>query len=111
MVDETIYKRDKKAKESDKEGSKIIYKNKDFSVKNIVTIGRDPSNDIVIENDPLVSRKHAIIEREGENLYITDKGSTNGTYINKNPIQKNKKQLLKKGDVILIGKTELKVTG
>lgn len=54
----------------------------------VITIGRDPSCNIVI-NDPKISRRHAIIR-------ISDLGkievvdlSTNGTSVNGNPLRKN----------------------
>ena len=114
MIDETVYKRDKQSKDIIKEieekGSKVRFNNRDITIKTIITIGRDPACDVVIENDPLVSRRHAIIEKDKQNnLFITDKGSTNGTYINKNPIPANKKVPIKKGDIVQIGKTELKI--
>ena len=46
-----------------------------------LTIGRDPNNDIVI-NDPQVSRQHARIRRQGGLTTIEDMGSTNGTFVN-----------------------------
>lgn len=48
--------------------------------KNEVTIGRDVSNDFVI-NDAEVSRKHAKLTLEGDRYNIEDLNSTNGTYI------------------------------
>jgi hypothetical protein len=44
-------------------------------------IGRDLSNDIVI-NDPEVSRRHARMFLQGSNFVIEDLGSTNGTAVN-----------------------------
>ncbi|MEA3407494.1 MAG: protein kinase [Chloroflexota bacterium] len=48
-----------------------------------VTIGRDPQNDIVLP-DPRVSRRHAQIRFEGEDAYLTDLNSSNGTYLGTN---------------------------
>jgi hypothetical protein len=45
-----------------------------------ITLGRDPGNDIVI-NDPQVSRQHARITRQGNLMVIEDAGSTNGTFV------------------------------
>ncbi|MFK7985772.1 MAG: FHA domain-containing protein [Sandaracinaceae bacterium] len=46
-----------------------------------ITIGRDPSNTIVLEN-PVVSARHAKISRNPQGgLLVTDLGSTNGTYL------------------------------
>jgi predicted component of type VI protein secretion system len=49
--------------------------------RDVLTIGRDPSNSIMIA-DPQVSRQHARITRRGGVIVIEDLGSTNGTYIN-----------------------------
>ncbi len=46
------------------------------------TIGRTSSNDILIKNEPTVSKQHAkIIEKSGH-LRLIDLGSTNGTFVN-----------------------------
>jgi hypothetical protein len=51
-----------------------------------ISIGRDPSNDIVV-NDSFVSRKHAqIILLDNEQIIIKDLGSHNGTFVNGNRI-------------------------
>ena len=44
-------------------------------------IGRSSSCDLVLHNDS-VSRRHAIITRQGEKYILTDLGSTNATYVN-----------------------------
>ena len=49
--------------------------------KDEVAIGRDITNDIVI-NEAEVSRKHARLTLEGDRYKIEDLNSTNGTYIN-----------------------------
>lgn len=46
-----------------------------------VTIGREPINDIVM-NDPEVSRRHTRISFRDEGYVIEDLGSTNGTFVN-----------------------------
>ena len=48
--------------------------------KNEISVGRDISNDFVI-NDAEVSRKHAKLTLEGDRYKIEDLNSTNGTYI------------------------------
>lgn len=112
MVDKTIYKRDEKGKKLSKksaETAKLRFKDRNIEISRTITIGRDKINDIVIVDDPLVSRKHALIDKTGIEYYLEDKKSTNGTYLNNNPIPSGKRVPIQKGDVIRIGKTKLKV--
>jgi pSer/pThr/pTyr-binding forkhead associated (FHA) protein len=46
-----------------------------------VIVGRNADCQIVI-NHPSVSGRHARIKGDGQRLYLTDLGSTNGTYVN-----------------------------
>ncbi len=55
----------------------------------------------------VVSRVHANIRVEGENYYIEDIGSANGTYINHNSLAKGNRHLLRSGDRISLGKGDL----
>lgn len=48
--------------------------------KSVVTLGRGPSNDIVIDG-PQISRHHAKIERNEDGMFLEDLGSANGTFI------------------------------
>ena len=49
-----------------------------------VTVGRSSDNDIVL-NDAMVSRVHAVIERQGNRYYLSDH-STNGTSLDNVPV-------------------------
>jgi predicted component of type VI protein secretion system len=64
------------------------------------TVGREPSNDIVVEN-LLVSSYHARIDPAGKDYILTDLQSKNGTIVNGERVTSAK---LKNGDQILIGK-------
>ncbi len=69
-----------------------------------VTIGRGPSNSICIA-DPLLSRQHCRITREGDVFNLHDLGSFNGTFVNDLPIKKQAiahRDLIKTGDSILL---------
>ncbi len=68
------------------------------------TIGRKPENDIQIDN-LAVSGKHSMIITILDDSFLEDLGSTNGTYVNGKLV---KKHALKDGDVLAIGKHELK---
>jgi len=49
--------------------------------KSEIFVGRDLSNDIVI-NDPEISRRHARLYIQGGSYVLEDLGSTNGTFVN-----------------------------
>ena len=68
--------------------------------KSEIAIGRDPSNDIVI-NEAEVSRKHARLLFEDEVYVLEDLGSTNGTFVNGQRLMDP--QELQSGDMILLG--------
>jgi hypothetical protein len=72
--------------------------------KDRTTIGRRSHNDLVIDN-LAISGEHAVLSRSGEDLYLEDLGSTNGTTVNGQPV---KRHLLVGGDLIEIGKYRLK---
>jgi hypothetical protein len=70
----------------------------------IVTIGRVSDNRLVV-NHPTASSQHAEI-RPGFNGYtLTDLGSTNGTFVNEQPLAPHFPRLLQSGDRIRIGDT------
>jgi pSer/pThr/pTyr-binding forkhead associated (FHA) protein len=68
------------------------------------TLGRRPYNDIVIDN-LAVSGEHALIEMQGNEVFLEDLNSTNGTYVNGKAV---KKQLLQNGDAVEVGKYKIK---
>src|SRR5438552_1527547 len=66
--------------------SVVVDHSKDCSVQyelvgDVTTIGRDPSNNVVID-DPTVSARHASLTRSLTGYGLTDMGSTNGTRYN-----------------------------
>lgn len=67
------------------------------------TIGRDPSNSIMISDDES-SRFHMRIKKRGRLYIIEDLDSKNGTYLNGDKIRNS---IVQNGDKILIGSTEL----
>ncbi|MCX6026781.1 MAG: FHA domain-containing protein [Chloroflexi bacterium] len=70
--------------------------------KEIVTIGREASADIVIA-DPEVSRAHARLVSKPGGVIIEDLGSTNGTFVNKQRI--TAPRAISAGDEITLGET------
>jgi len=71
--------------------------------KDFVTIGRSSTNDIIIE-DPSVSRKHGVFEKEGETFFITDLNSSNGTYVNGQKI--TERTAVAMTDTIIVGRVQ-----
>ncbi len=70
--------------------------------KDIVTLGRDITNDIVI-NDPEVSRHHLRLTRGAGGFTIEDLGSTNGTFVNGQRLTGARP--LRPGDMVGLGET------
>jgi len=71
--------------------------------KDRTSLGRRPYNDIVIDN-LAVSGEHAVLQMSGNEVYIEDLNSTNGTYVNGKTV---KKQLLQNADFVEIGKYKI----
>ena len=69
----------------------------------VVSAGRHPDSEIFLD-DVTVSRRHAVFHREGETFTVSDAGSLNGTYVNRDRIEK---VLLKDSDEVQIGKYRL----
>jgi ABC-type multidrug transport system ATPase subunit/pSer/pThr/pTyr-binding forkhead associated (FHA) protein len=69
--------------------------------ESIVTIGRNPDNRIVL-NDDLVSRYHARLDQSGGGFHIVDLGSSNGTKINGTELEPRIPHPVKEGDVITV---------
>jgi len=70
----------------------------------IITIGREPSNAIFLE-DPakIISRQHAQIKRDGEKFQLIDSGSRNSTIVNNKSLEPNDTCDLSNGDRIKVG--------
>ena len=69
------------------------------------SIGRAPNNALVLA-DEKVSRKHALIHRQGENEYwLVDLGSSNGSYLDGRRV--SQPVALRDGSIIRIGSSSL----
>jgi pSer/pThr/pTyr-binding forkhead associated (FHA) protein len=62
-------------------------------------LGRSPDNDVILR-DPATSGHHARLERRGDQFWIVDLGSTNGTLVNGEPVQEKQ---LSHGDRVTVG--------
>ena len=72
--------------------------------KERTSIGRKPNNDIQIDN-LAISGQHAVITCILNDAFLEDQNSTNGTYVNGQPV---KKHVLQHNDAIELGKYRIK---
>ena len=89
--------------------AKLILKFRETTLQEIaltqapITIGREPGNDVVIDN-LAISRYHVKIFQDGGQYIIEDLNSGNGTFVNEKQVTKD---LLRDRDEILVGKHTL----
>lgn len=73
-------------------------------------IGRDGANAVVLSDDTTVSRQHARIRRRDADLMLTDLGTRNGTFLERDGERQRVTELsLRDGDRIIVGATRLRV--
>ncbi len=68
-----------------------------------MSVGRRPECEVFLD-DVTVSRDHALLIKRGEQWYLDDCGSLNGTYVNRSRIESHR---LEEGDEVQIGKYKL----
>jgi pSer/pThr/pTyr-binding forkhead associated (FHA) protein len=56
-----------------------------------------------------VSRQHIKLIRRGDLTYVTDMGSSNGTFLNGRPITHQRERVLRNGDELQLGYLKVKV--
>jgi hypothetical protein len=71
-----------------------------------LTVGRGAQNDVSIEGDEFASARHVRVEPRRDGVWVSDAGSTNGTFVNGVRIDRPRK--LVQGDVVRVGETELR---
>ncbi len=71
--------------------------------RTVLSIGRDPSNDLVLP-DAMVSRRHAVVEWRGGQFFIRDCNSSNGSLVNGDRVSERG---LRDGDLVAIGTARL----
>jgi pSer/pThr/pTyr-binding forkhead associated (FHA) protein len=75
--------------------------------KTSIKVGRDPTCECIIE-DPTVSAIHAKLDYRQGHWWVEDLQSTNGTYINQEPVVIP--MVIANGDELLLGKAKVKVS-
>jgi DNA-binding CsgD family transcriptional regulator len=69
------------------------------------SVGQSIQADVVIADDPAVSRIHLILEQIGRSWFVRDLGSHNGTLVNGERLMGERP--LRDGDELLVGRTRL----
>jgi FHA domain len=70
-----------------------------------LTVGRGAQNDLALD-DAFASARHARFEPRRDGVWVSDAGSTNGTFVNGARVSKPRR--LAPGDVVHIGSTDLR---
>lgn len=73
---------------------------------NGLTLGRALENDVVLADEE-TSRRHAVIQAQGEQIWLHDRNSFNGVFVNEERLGAPRR--LQAGDVIRLGHTRLVV--
>jgi pSer/pThr/pTyr-binding forkhead associated (FHA) protein len=71
-----------------------------------LTLGRGANNDVPLPNDEYASTRHARFEPRRDGVWVQDRGSTNGTYVNGTQLDRPRR--LTEGDVVRVGETDLR---
>ena len=74
-----------------------------------LTFGRSGDNDVALPGDEYASSAHARLEPRRDGVWVEDIGSTNGTFVNGERIDRPRR--LRAGDVVRIGETDLRFEG
>jgi ABC-type multidrug transport system ATPase subunit/pSer/pThr/pTyr-binding forkhead associated (FHA) protein len=69
---------------------------------NAIAVGRTPDNRIVV-NHPQVSSHHAQIHKVGEQLFLEDRGSANGTYVRGQRLVPGQRVPIANGEKVFLG--------
>lgn len=87
----------------------LIHVNDDPSLKEFadeaITIGRSTENHLVLR-DHRISRRHARLEWNGDEVQVFDLQSGNGTFLNGRKLRSG---IVKAGDLLVIGPMRLKI--
>lgn len=77
-----------------------------FALQALNAVGRDPGNDVVIQDD-FCSARHAVVSFDGSLWWVEDEGSTNGTFVN--GVRAERQLPLHFGDEVEFGRVRLRL--
>jgi FHA domain-containing protein len=78
-----------------------------LTVDSPAVAGRDAGSSIRLDADDFASSRHAQLEPGTDGVWVEDLGSTNGTFVNGERI--TARTLVRAGDIVRIGQTELRL--
>ncbi|HMD45521.1 MAG TPA: FHA domain-containing protein, partial [Acidimicrobiales bacterium] len=84
------------------------YEGQRYDLDDELTVGRSPGCAVPTTYDVYSSTLHARLFRQGDQLWVEDLGSTNGTFVNSERIAKATR--LARGDLLQVGATVFEVT-
>jgi tellurite resistance protein len=70
-----------------------------------LTVGRGRENDLQLAHDGQLSRNHAVFERRAEGVYLVDRGSLNGAWVNGERVSERR---LFGGEIVTLGETRFR---
>lgn len=73
----------------------------------LLKIGRASSNNLVLHSDKVSSSHAELLILDDGKMYLTDKNSTNGTFVGNQRLSANNETLVRRGDYIRFADTEL----
>ena len=79
-------------------GSRIV-------VRSGTSIGREADNDVIVDEDT-VSARHAVLRYDGGRWWVEDLGSTNGTFVNLQPVVEPRP--VRSGDEVRFGRVAMR---
>ncbi|MGH9674987.1 MAG: SpoIIE family protein phosphatase, partial [Bryobacteraceae bacterium] len=100
-----VYPRSRQGPEMTRE---LLIRSQDGHTRNLsldrqtLSLGRSAANDLCYPDDPILSRQHLTLEREGDDWVLNDLGSKNGTQVNGDRVIE--KVRLRPGDRIVAGR-------
>lgn len=80
-------------------------KGRAFALDHEITVGRATTCTIALPDDPYISTLHAHVVRDGDEVWVEDLGSTNGSHLNGGRLTARK--LVQQGDRLQFGQTLL----
>lgn len=83
------------------------HRGRSYTLSNVLGIGRESDNEIVIDDDSFISGHHARIEVRPDGTAVVDLKSTNGTFVNGQRV--NGERGMRKGDRLQVGSTVLEM--